>query len=251
MIIGHVPISFLKKKLVRAATILAFATLWISSTWLVYAFTLPASKGQHFDFNMNPIVAYLIVIIAMPLIGSLIFITAANVLASNRLRCYATMVVLIVIGTNVFANILTVGELSSFLPWYLVITIIPTIISDILLNKTNSNNVINVVNATSLPRSRSSNHIDNTAISASTSTRTKMQLIAGAIIGSTFYNLDFPMLALTFKRLFGVPLNSVVQNLLPNFLEILSFSVVITLIPGALVGIIGATIFSKKIKPML
>ena len=244
MIIRRTPMSLSKMKLVKAATILAFATLWLSSIWLVHAFVLPASKGQHFNFNMNPIAASVIAVIAMPLIGSLIFTTASKVLARERFSGYATIVVLIVVGTNVFANILTVGQLTSFLPWYLAITIIPVIISDILQHRrynTNNNTVGALASSQSVPLLSNS----NTTV---TMTRTKIELIIGAMIGSTFYILDFPMLALTFERLFGAPLRAVVQNLLPNFLQTLPLSLAITIISGAIVGTIGAAIFSKKIK---
>ena len=56
------------------------------------------------------------------------------------------------------------------------------------------------------------------------------------------------MLTLTFERLFGAPLRTVVQNLMPNFLQTLPLSLAITLISGIVVGIIGAAIFSRKIK---
>lgn len=243
MIIRHTPMSLSKMSLVRAAAILAFATLWLSSIWLVHAFVLPASKGQHFNFNMNPIAASIIAIIALPLIGSLIFMTASKVLATDRFRGYATIVVLIVVGTNLFANILTVGQLTSFLPWYIAITIIPAIISDIFLNRGS------VVERTApLPSSQSVLSPSSNPSTTVTITKTKIELIAGAIIGSTFYILDFPMLTLTFESLFGVSLRTVVQNLLPNFLQTLPLSLAITIVSGVIVGIIGATIFSKKVK---
>jgi hypothetical protein len=225
-----------RMKLVRAATILAFATLWLSSIWLVHAFVLPASKGQHFNFNMNPIAASIIAVIAMPLIGSLIFMTASKVLTRERFSGYATIVVLIVVGTNVFANILTVGQLTWFLPWYIAITIIPAMISDILLNRRKAGHSSQSVSSPS-----SSNPSTNVTI-------TKIELVAGAIIGSTFYILDFPMLRLTFERLFGAPLRTIVQNLMPNFLQTLPLSLAISIISGIVVGIIGAAIFSRKIK---
>jgi hypothetical protein len=84
-----------------------------------------------------------------------------------------------------------------------------------------------------------------------TITRTKIELAVGAIIGSTFYILDFPMLTLTFERLFGAPLRTVVQNLMPNFLQTLPLSLAITIVSGIIVGIIGAAIFSRKIKVVI
>jgi hypothetical protein len=232
MILTHTPMPLSRMKLVRAATILAFATLWLSSIWLVHAFVLPASKGQHFNFNMNPIAASIIAVIVMPLIGSLIFMTASKVLATDRFSGYATIVVLIVVGTNAFANILTVGQLTWFLPWYIAITIIPAMISDILLNRRSLLGKERYLSSSSNP----------------STTVTKIELLVGAIIGSTFYILDFPMLALTFERLFGAPLRTIVQNLMPNFLQTLPLSLAIALISGIAVGVIGAAIFSRKIK---
>jgi hypothetical protein len=238
MIIRRTPMPLSRMKLVRAATILAFATLWLSSIWLIHAFVLPASKGQHFNFNMNPMAASIIAVITMPLIGSLIFMTASKVLARERFSGYTTIVVLIVAGTNVFANILTVGQLTWFLPWYIAITIIPAMISDILLNRRQAGDSFQSVSSPS-----SFNPSTNV-----TMTKTKIELVAGAIIGSTFYILDFPMLTLTFERLFGAPLRTIVQNLMPNFLQTLPLSLAISIVPGIIVGVIGAAIFSRKIK---
>jgi hypothetical protein len=196
----------------------AFATLWLSATWLVYAFVLPLSHGERFDFNMNPVAAAIIAMIALPLIGSIVFVTSSKVIGRFG---SASAVALLVISTNVFANILPSTQLTLFLPWYITF-IVPAIISDILLNN----------------RRRA-----ETVIISSK----KALIISGAIVGSIFYMINFLMLSLTFAALYGYPIPTVVQNQMSNFLLILPSVAAVTLLPGAVIGIIGAVFISRKI----
>ena len=212
-----------KKRLIKLVTIPAFAALWFTTTWYVYMFSLPFSNGENFQFNLNSNIAATIAIVALPLFSSIIFVTASKTI--GRFGAGSAVAVLVV-GVNVFANIIpTNGMMISSLPWYLIVAIIPAITADIILN--------------------------NSAIKLKIGVR-ESELIAGAIVSSTFYIFSYPMIA----WVFATPLDLQIANLqgieavsilTSNFLGTLPAALAITLVPGALIGIVGAYISSKKI----
>lgn len=212
-----------KHRLIKLALIPAFATLWFTTTYYVYMFSLPFSNGENFQFNLNSSIALTIAIIALPLLSSIIFVTASKTIGKFGA---ASAVALLIVAVNVFANILpTDGMMISFLPWYLIVAIIPAVTSDIILNNTTVRSKIGEGDS---------------------------QLIAGAIIGSMFYIFNYPMLIWGFS----IPLDMQLANLqgmeavtilTSNFLSTLPNALAITLVPGALMGILGAYVSSKKI----
>jgi hypothetical protein len=214
-IIVHVPP--LKQKLIKVIMIPAFAALWFTTTWYVYMFALPFSNGEHFQFNLDPNVATLIALIALPLLSSVIFLTASK--AIGRLGA-ATAVVAVVAGINIFANIIPTGNvLTPLLPWYSMLSILPVIVADLVLN--------------------------NSIIKSKTGSL-RPEIISGMIIGSIFYVLNYPMLTWTFSLPLNMPLDSI-NNILPNFVNSMPTILAITLVPGAIMGMIGAIISFKII----
>ena len=71
-------------------------------------------------------------------------------------------------------------------------------------------------------------------------------LAAGAIIGSLFYVIGYPMLPITFSEFLGLPFNSM-KDLLTNFENTLLLVFAGTFIPAVFLGITGAIISLKKI----
>lgn len=220
-IVVHIPSE--KKRLIKLVMIPAFAALWFTTTWYVYMFSLPFSNGENFQFNLNSNIAATIAIVALPLFSSIIFVTASKTI--GRFGA-ASAVAVLVVGVNVFANIVpTDGMMISSLPWYLIVAIIPAITADTILN--------------------------NLTIKLKIGVR-ESELIAGAIVSSTFYIFSYPMLA----WVFAIPFNMQIANLqgieavsilTSDFLGTLPAALAITLVPGALMGIVGAYISSKKI----
>lgn len=73
----------------------------------------------------------------------------------------------------------------------------------------------------------------------------KNTILSGAIIGSVFYIIGYPMLIWTFAEpLVVTPFDSMTQ-VLPNFLNTLSVVLTFTLGAGAVMGILGAWISPK------
>ena len=209
-----------ERRLIKASMVPAFAVMWLTMIWYVYMFALPLSNGVHFNFNLNPTCESLIAIISLPLICSLVFITASRTIGKFGA---ASAVTALLLGMNSFANILPSKQLTPLLPWYLML-IIPAVLSDIILNRPA---II----------SRSS-HIVNTEVSA---------IISGAIIGSIFYIFGYPMLPITFAEPLSYNFHSM-NDIMVNFVKTLPLLLVLTTVPGMAMGIIGAFVSIKKIR---
>ena len=207
-----------QQSLIKFAMISAFATMWLTMIWYVYMFALPLSQGQHFNFNLNPIAESIIATIVLPLVGSMVFVTASRTI--GRFGA-ASAVVAVLIVMNTFANIIPSNQLMPFLPWYLML-IIPAVISDWILNKSK--------------------------ISRSKMLKTeKSVIIGGAIIGSIFYVLGYPILPITFAEPLSYTFHSM-SDIYLNFIITLPLVLVLTVVPGVVMGIAGAIISTKKIE---
>jgi hypothetical protein len=120
-----------------------------------------------------------------------------------------------VITLNVLANIAPAYQfLGGFLPWQLLAIISGTIIADIAIHRAGS--------------------------------RTGM-IIAGSLIGITFYIFNYPMLPMAFAELLNQP-NLSIEDILPSMYSSLSQVIVMTSLPSVLAGIVGAVTGSKKIQ---
>ena len=211
-----------RQKLIKAAMIPAFAALWFTTTWYVYMFSLPFSNGENFQFNLNPLIASLIAIVTLPILSSIIFLTASKCI--GRFGA-GTIVSALVVGINIFANIVpSHGMLSSILPWYTITAILPALIADIVLY--------------------------SSAMKSKLGLRAS-ELIAGILVSSVFYIFNYPMLTWAFANPLDMPIANqqgmqAVANLTTNFLDTLPVILSISLLPAALMGLLGALFVSKK-----
>jgi len=208
-----------KKLMIKGALIPAFAAMWLTLIWYVHMFALPLSNGLHFDFNLDPIAETLIAIVALPLIGSIVFLTAAKTIGGDRKFGAASAVAIVLIGINVFASIVPSYRAVSFLPWYALIVYPTVIVADLVLN---------------------------TSLLKRSSEESKM-VIAGAIIGAAIYMIDFPWINLTFTHLL-LPthtfITDLIANTIPYFLITLPVASIMTIIPGAIIGALSTSVFS-------
>lgn len=208
-----------KKLMIKCALIPAFAAMWLTLIWYVHMFALPLSNGLHFDFNLDPIAETLIAIVALPLIGSIVFLTASKTIGGGGKFGAASAVAIVLIGINVFASIVPSYRAVSFLPWYALIVYPTVIIADLVLN---------------------------TSLLKKSSEKSKM-VIAGAIIGAAIYAIDFPWINLTFTHLL-LPthtfITDLIANTIPYFLITLPVVSIMTIIPGAIIGALSTSIFS-------
>lgn len=213
-----------KRKLIKAVMVPAFAGLWFTTTWYVYMFSLPFSDGENFQFNLNPIVASIIAIIALPLLSSIIFLSASKLIGRFG---GASAVAVLVVGVNIFANIIPTQGMMTFsvLFWYSIMAILPALIADIILH--------------------------SSAIKLKIGFRTS-ELIAGITVSSMFYIFNYPMVIWAFVIPLDIPLANlqgvqVVASLTSNFFSTLPVVLSISLMPAALMGLLGAYFVSKKV----
>ena len=198
--------------IVRAALVPAFAALWFSSIWYIFMFVLPLSNGEHFNFNPDPAAGVVIATIALPFLSAMIFLISAKTI--GRLGA-ASAVAGVVISMNLLANIAPAYQsLGAFLPWQLLAIIPVTIGADIAIHR-------------GAPRTGA--------------------IIAGALIGITFYIFNFPMLPMTFAELLNQP-NLSFGDILPSMYATLLQVFVMTAVPSMLAGIVGAIIGSKRVQ---
>jgi len=208
------------KRLAKAISVPAFAAMWLTMVWYVYAFALPFSNGQHFNFNLDPVAQTIIAIVALPIVGSMVFITASKTIG----RFGATFVTVVMLGINSGTNIIPASPLVPYLPWYLALISI-AVVADSIIN-----------------RSRDLVKTKTTILGMPLTV-----VIAGSLIGSVFYLIGYPLLPMAFAGFLGYPdidpINDVTHMLVGTLKTMIPF----TMIVGAAMGIVGSVISEKKL----
>jgi hypothetical protein len=193
--------------------------MWLTFIWYTYMFALPFSNGQHFNFNLNPIVEVLIAVVALPFISSIVFVTASKTIGTYG----ASTVVAILIAISTLTNIVPVTKLIPFLPWYFCIIII-AIAADLALNKTKR-----IV------------HLESKFWGIK-----KSVFVSGAMMGSIFYILGYPLLPYAFVEFFGYYDFLSISDALLIFINSVQTILPFTIIIGIIMGIIGSIVSEKK-----
>lgn len=228
VVIGLLFGNFDKKIEVLRKLVLLFslAGLWLSIIGYVYLFTLPFSNGENFNFNPDSNIAALLVTITIPLINSAIFFTSSMTIGKFGAGTFVTSIVLII---NTVTNIIpTENLLTTSLWWYLPIGILPALLADIFIYYYKKYKI-------------------------SVENKTLMLMLVGILIGSSFYLFNFPKIV----WVYAIPLNmeTLVNNssgllmseLYQNFIATLSLTAIISIIPGAVMGMIGIFIAKSMI----
>jgi len=184
-------------------------------------FALPISDGELFNFNLNPIAESLIALVFLPLINSGMFL---YVLKKTRTFGFASAIATGVILLTAFTSILPSQALSNFLPFYLL-AIIPFVLVDMLIYG-------------KLP-------LGNRKIS-----NKHKFAIAGAISGSLFYVIGYPLLPLTLSSyLMPVNLDEIgfvtIVDIIPSLVNSLHMVLPITIIIGAIIGVLSTKIYER------
>ncbi len=203
-----------KSNFLKIVLPISFGIFWFSVMWLIFFFVLPISEGDTHNFNPDQYVAAILGIALLPFGYSLVFWTAAKTMGSFG---GASAAALVFLTMNITSNILTSENLLSFIPWYLT-AITSAIVADYILNKKEKSTFLQ-------------NH----------STK-----ISGAILGSMFFVFSFPMLSMTFLEFY------VFNDVFPYDVIHISSSTLaniwsMTIIPGAISGMIGMVYAKKKL----
>jgi len=188
--------------------------LWLTLIWYVYLFILPLSNGSHFDFNLNPVVESIVAITLLPIIDAFVLLTAVRTI---DMKWSATIITTLVVLINSFTNIIPSIHLSPFLSLYLLLIGI-AILYDFITQKSRTR-------ATIINRERNF-------------------VIAGALIGSVFYILGYPLLPITFAEPLGFTFHSM-SELYENFIVTLPGILLFMLPFGAFIGSISTIIVLK------
>jgi hypothetical protein len=199
----------------------AIIALWLNLMSYVYMFALPISDGELFNFNLNPVAESLIALVSLPLINSGLFLFA---LKKTHTFGIASAIAAGVILLTAFTNILPSKSLSGLLPFYLL-AIIPFVLVDMMIYGKLPLNIKTISN------------------------RLKF-VIAGAISGSLFYIMGYPLLPLTLSNyLMPVDLEQTgfvtIVDIIPSFINSLPVVLPITLFMGAIIGILSASIYER------
>jgi hypothetical protein len=204
--------SNIMRRIVKTTLVPAFAAFWFSAIWYIFFFVLPLSNGQHFTSNPDPVAAVVIATSVLPFMSAVIFLVSAKTI--GRLGA-ASAVAGIVIGMNVLANVIPAFDfLGPFLPWQLL-ALVPVVIgADFAIHRMRNRAGI---------------------------------MIAGALIGITFYVFNYPMLPMAFAELLNQP-NASLSDTLPSMYATMPQVIALTAAPSALAGIVGAIAGSRRIR---
>ncbi len=193
----------------RFTNIVSFIPVWFSITGLFYSFSLPFSKTDYFDFNPHPVFAAGFASVAYPFLISVILASSA-ILAKNRFGV-ASLIGASYLGIMTLSAVIPNHTLIQTIPFYLS-NIIPIILGDYILSKSKS---------------------------------TKHMMIAGAVFGSAFYFIYYPLITYTYNE---ITLDKLMWPSLTSqiYFEIIPLIAPFLIICGSIVGALGVK-FAQKI----
>jgi len=205
----------------RMFLVIGFIALWVNLITYVYIFSLPISNGELFNFNLPPLLESIIALIFLPLVNSFIILLTINTFKKFG---YASLVGIGVIILNSFSTILPSQELSVFLPYYLL-SVVPIIIIDLIV-------------------------YDKLPFIGKTSIQKYSPIFAGAIAGSLFYMIGYPLLPLALGDYF-IPLSlsdmgfTTLVDIIPIFVGSFATVFPLTLVIGAVIGMITSMMYGQ------
>ena len=193
----------------RIAIILAMIPVWLSITGLLHSFSLPFSKTDYFDFNPDPVFGAVFASVAYPFLISTVLVLS-SILSKNRFGVSSIVgmsYLLIMTLTAIIPNHVLIPTIPFF-----AINIIPILLGDFVLSRPNLSHRIR---------------------------------LAGAVTGSAFYFMYYPLITYTYNEV------TVHKLMWPSLTPIIYFEMVPIVVPilvvcGAVSGVFGAE-FAKKI----
>lgn len=205
----------------RMLLVIGLIALWVNMITYVYIFSLPISNGENFNFNLPPVLESILALIFLPLTNSFIILLTIDIFKKFG---YTSLVGIGTIILTACTNILPSQELSGFLPYYML-SVVPFILIDFLAYH-------------KLTFLRNNSILKNKSI------------FVGAIAGSFFYIIGYPLLPLALGN-YLMPLNlssmgfTTLVDIIPVFVN--SFAIVfpLTLIIGAVVGLISSLLYGQ------
>ena len=189
--------------------VLAMLPVWMTSSGFLYSFSLPFSETDYFNFNPEIYLAVVFATISMPFLISVILVLTSK-LANYKFGIMSiTGTTLLII--NASTSILPNPALIVTIPFYFM-TVIPFVVSDVILTMTRKRRAI---------------------------------YAAGAILGTTFFFLYFPLITHAYNE---VIYNRIVSGsmTLNVYFEMMPIIFPLIVGPAIIMGIIG-TGFAEKV----
>jgi len=200
--------------------VIGIIPVWIIVSGLIHMVSLPFSDTEYFKFNPDPTLAAIIATLAFPFIVSFILFSSFE-LSVRSGRTKGMFGILSITGAifiiiNLSTAILTNEHLTPTIPFY-ILNIIPIVAVDILLSKL------------SIPKTKIVNYV------------------AGAILGSMFLMLYYPLITHTYNEVLLNP-----QTVWPSLTSSIYFKMIdevypLIVIPAMATGILGTIISTKLI----
>jgi hypothetical protein len=200
-----------------ALTIVGILPIWMSSSGLIYMFSLPFSDTEYYNFNLDPVIAAIISTISFPFLVSFILVSLFKLIReiSNKKRKFGIISVtsLIFIFITTVTMIIPNKFLIPTIPFY-ILTIIPIIMADIFLSR--------------MPLKRI------------------FIYISGGILGASFFMLYYPLITHIYNEVFSN--QPVWPNLTaPIYFDLFSHVYPLLAAPSIGLGILGVIVSNKLI----
>ena len=202
-----------KSKMPNLLNVLAMLPIWLSASGIISSLSLPFSNTDFFEFNPEPLTAYVLASLGFPFLIAFSFMSLFR-LGKNQFGLFTIMgsLFLLINGSTAIIPNFAIGDSILFYS----LNLIPFVVSDVVLRLKNS----------------------------------KFTLFAiGGLLGSIFYMIYYPYIMYTFNEIL---LGKLVSPSLIYFVyfELIRDVMLYTLGPAIVMGIIGVIcsgIFSKKV----
>jgi hypothetical protein len=207
--------------------IVSITAIWITVSGIIHMVSLPFSDTDFFKFNPNPILAGLIATLCFPFLVSFVLFTSWEITKKFGVLSATGMIFIFI---NLVTTILPNENLVPTIPFYLI-NLIPIVVIDALL---------------SLPSLRISSS-SSSSISLSQTRKKIVNVLAGTVLGLTFFMLYFPLITHTYNE---VSINP--QSVWPSVTASIYFEMIDEMYPLLVIssmaaGVLGVVISSKLI----
>ena len=204
--------------------IVSITAIWITVSGIIHMVSLPFSDTEFFKFNPNPILAGLIATLCFPFLVSFVLFTSWKITKKFGVLSATGMIFIFI---NLVTTILPNENLVPTIPFYLI-NVIPIVVIDALL---------------SLPALRISS--SSSSISLSQTRKKIVNVLAGTVLGLTFFMLYFPLITHTYNE---VSINP--QPVWPSVTALIYFEMIDEIYPLLVIssmaaGVLGVVISSK------
>jgi hypothetical protein len=207
--------------------IVSITAIWITVSGIIHMVSLPFSDTDFFKFNPNPILAGLIATLCFPFLVSFVLFTSWEITKKFGVLSVTGMIFIFI---NLVTTILPNENLVPTIPFYLI-NVIPIVVIDVLL---------------SLPSlGISSSSSSSLSISLSQTRKKIVNVLAGIVLGLTFFMLYFPLITHTYNEVSIDP-----QPVWPSVTASIYFEMIdemypLLVISSMVAGILGVVISSK------